>query len=299
MRIAVASSSRLALAIIEAIEGAGHELCGVITMPDAPKGRGRELSASELASCLNDRAVAKPGSAEELERAIRVMAPELIITIAYGRLIKEPALSLPTFGWLNVHFSLLPKYRGAAPVQRALIAGETETGVTIFKLELGMDTGPIYSQSKVRLQGNETAGELLESLNQLGARDLITSIKMIEAGQSPTVQTGSPSFAPKIAKAETRIDWHESAIQIERKIRAFQPEPGAWSTFRGQRTTISAAQRVEGEGAPGEILTPDPLVIATGSGAIEIKNLQSGGRRELSASEWVRGARIIASDRFE
>ena len=299
MRIALASSSRLALPILDAIVGAGHEICGIITTPDAPKGRGRELTASELAQALPNQPISKPATNVDLAKVLEALKPELVVTIAYGRLIKSPALTIPNFGWLNLHFSLLPAYRGAAPVQRALLDGVATTGVTVFKLDEGMDTGPIYTGAKVQLRGDETSGALLDELSRLGADEVIKSIAMISRGELPTPQIGAASLAPKILKSEAQIVWSNRAETIERMVRAFQPAPGAWTNFRQERITITAAGITEGVGAPGEIISVDPLVIACGQGALFIKKLQSGGRRELDASEWVRGARLSTGARFE
>lgn len=299
MRIAVASSSRLALPVLDQIVDAGHEICGVITTPDAPRGRGRELTASDLALSLSNFHIHKPANDAELEDVLRALTPELVATVAYGRLIKPGALAIPTFGWLNLHFSLLPAFRGAAPVQRAILAGVSTTGVTVFKLDQGMDTGPIYSQSTFELQGNETSGEVLEALSKIGARDVLVSIELIHKGSTPTPQKGSASLAPKISKKETRIDWRSEGALIERMIRAFQPAPGAWTIFRDQRVTITSAHIATGVGAPGAIISSDPLTIATGQGVLVVKKLQSSGRRELTASEWVHGARLSPDDRFE
>lgn len=299
MRIAIASSSRLALPLLEAIAGAGHAICGIITTPDAPKGRGREITESEFARALSSQPISKPATNGELVSVLETLEPELVVTVAYGRLIKNPALVLPSFGWINLHFSLLPAYRGAAPVQRALLDGVSTTGVTVFKLDAGMDTGPIFTQSEVQLRGDETSGELLDEMSRLGAKEVLKSIEMISQGILPTVQSGPASFAPKILKSETRVDWSAQAESIERMVRAFQPTPGAWTTFRDERITITAAGLVEGAGSAGAIISIDPLVIACGQGALLIKRLQSGGRRELDASEWVRGARLPAGARFE
>ena len=299
MRIAIASSSRLALPSIKRIEEAGHTIVGVITRPDAPRGRGRELMPSELALAMPDRVITKPSSDIELEAALRDFAPELVVTIAYGRLIKADALSMPPYGWLNLHFSILPRFRGAAPVQRALLEGVQETGCTVFKLDTGMDTGPIYRTHRVSLRGDETTGALLKRLSEIGADEVVASIQMISEGIEPLPQEGASSLAPKIGKDERRILWSEDAEMIDRRVRALQPTPGAWAIFRGERITITKTRSIVGEGEPGSIIRNDPLTVATGKGALVIENLQSPGRRELDAAEWVRGARLTPADRFE
>ena len=276
-------------------------------MPDARSGRGRSLLPNPFANFVATQGlrVFKPDSAQSLHKALQEVRPDLVITIAYGRLIKESELAQPKYGWINLHFSLLPKFRGAAPVQRAILAGEERTGVTVFQLDRGMDTGPIYVQREISLEGNEDCGEVLAQLSNIGAPAVLDAISMIDSGISPLPQDEALlSFAPKIDKSETRINWDVTTIEIDRVVRAFSPSPGAWTEFRGERLTISKAspsslEKAHNE-APGTFLVDyERIFIATRNGFLEVKGLIPSGKREMLASEWVRGARISAHEKVQ
>ena len=303
MKVVVASSSLVALPTITALKSQKVPIVGAISMPDAPTGRGRVTKPNAFAFEIAQQNIPifKPASALELHKVLADLAPDLVITIAYGRLIRPPELGIPKFGWINLHFSLLPKYRGAAPVQRAIENGEHETGISIFKLDSGMDTGPIYCQRSIQLQGDETAGDLLNDLSSLGAEAIRETLTAIESGVVPQEQSASGvSLAPKIDKAETRIDWSKNAVSIDRKIRAFSPEPGAWTEFRGQRVTLMKSRAVDGDAPPGVLLTSDGILrIGTGSGLVEIQSVIPAGKREMLAEDWLRGARINSSEKVQ
>lgn len=301
MRIAVASSSELALPTISALKSGGHAIVGIITKPDAAQGRGKELAPSEIARALDDSfRVYKPVDDAELMNALAELDADLVVTIAYGRLIKAPALAVPRFGWINLHFSLLPKYRGAAPVQWAIRNGEENTGVTVFQLDPGMDTGPIFVTRSRELRGNETSGALLHELSEVGASAVIETIEMIKQGKSPLPQPAVGTLAPKLKKADAKLDWQRPALELERVIRAMNPEPGAWAQFRGSRMQIHQASVVEGNFCnPGSILELSPLTIACGTGALVVVELQPEGKRSMLTAEWVRGARLDSNESFE
>jgi len=219
--------------------------------------------------------VFKPENHIELREVLRELEPDLVITIAYGRLIKAMELSLPKHGWLNVHFSLLPRWRGAAPVQRAILQGDSESGISIFRLVEGMDTGPVYATHKVLLKGNETYGSLLNDLSLLAAPVMLTVLEQIEDGESPIPQSeDGATLAPKLSKEEARIDWQKSA------------------KFNDKRLSILKSSVRDLAGNPGEILSLNPFVIGCGEEAIEISTLKPEGKAEMSAAEWLRGARI-------
>lgn len=303
MRIAVASSSTLALPTIELLKSSGHELIGLISTPDMPQGRGRTLAPNSLIQRLGatDLQIAKPATDEELNSLLASWQIDLVVTISYGRLIKPSELALPRYGWVNLHFSLLPKYRGAAPIQRALLAGEVKTGLTVFQLDPGMDTGPIYLQRERELVGQETTGELLSSLAEDGSEALLEAISMIERGIAPSPQSNEGvSLAPKISKEEARIDWTASAQTIDRKIRAFNPIPGAWTTFRGERMILTSARVSPQQYPPSRLFTQnDSLLIGTGEASLEILKLKPQGKREMQVSDWLRGARLQGGECFE
>ena len=307
MKVALASSSLVALPTLELLQNSGIEVIAAFSTPDARSGRGRSLLPNPFANFVATQGlrVFKPDSAQSLHKALQEVRPDLVITIAYGRLIKESELAQPKYGWINLHFSLLPKFRGAAPVQRAILAGEERTGVTVFQLDRGMDTGPIYVQREISLEGNEDCGEVLAQLANIGAPAVLDAITMIFSGISPLPQDEALlSFAPKIDKSETRINWDLTTIEIDRAVRAFSPSPGAWTEFRGQRLTISKASpsslEKDHNEAPGTFLVDyERIFIATRNGFLEVKGLIPSGKREMLASEWVRGARISAHEKVQ
>jgi len=295
MKVVLASSSDIAQPILEALLDSQHQLVAALSMPDKPAGRGRQIQPNSF-SKLCERSgvpVFKPETHIELREVLRELEPDLVITIAYGRLIKATELSLPKLGWLNIHFSLLPQWRGAAPLQRAILQGDSETGISIFRLDEGMDTGPVYATHKVSLKGNETYGSLLNDLSLLAAPVLLTVLAQIEDGESPILQSeDGATLAPKLSKEEARIDWRKSAKEIERQVRAMNPWPIAWTTVNDKRLSILQTCVHNRAGNPGEILSLEPFVISCGEEAIEISLLKPEGKAEMSAAEWLRGARI-------
>ena len=268
-----------------------------------PQGRGRTLAPNSLIQSLGttELRIAKPATHEELNSLLTTWQLDLVVAISYGRLIKPSELALPRYGWVNLHFSLLPKYRGAAPIQRALLAGEVKTGLTVFQLDPGMDTGPIYLQRERELVGQETTGDLLRSLAEDGSEALLQAMTMIERGIAPSPQSDEGvSLAPKISKEEAHIDWTASAQKINRKIRAFNPIPGAWTTFRGERMILTSARVSSQQCPPATLLAQNnSLLIGTGEASLEILRLKPQGKREMEISEWLRGARVQNGECFE
>jgi methionyl-tRNA formyltransferase len=220
---------------------------------------------------------------------------DLVITIGYGVILPENLLSLPAHGFLNLHFSLLPAYRGAAPVQRALENGELESGVTVFKLDKGLDTGPIYSQRVLTIEPTWRSFELLEELSKLGVVAIADAIGKIVLGIEPLAQMGSPSYAPKISKIEAKINFDLPANTVLRKIRAFTYEPGAWTLFNKDPFKISDAREVDYlQGNPGEVsIVGQKVIVSCGeSTSLEILKVTPSGKREMNAIDWSRGARL-------
>lgn len=295
MKVVLASSSDIAQPILDALLLSQHQLIAAISMPDKPAGRGRQIQPNSF-SILCERfgvRLFKPESNVELGEVLRELKADLVITIAYGRLIKLMELSLPKHGWLNVHFSLLPRWRGAAPVQRAILQGDRETGISIFRLEAGMDTGPVYASHRVSLKGNETYGSLLNELSLLAAPVMLSVLAQIENGDSPIPQNeDGATLAPKLSKEEARINWQKSAKEIERQVRAMNPWPIAWTTFNDKRLSVLKSSVRDLAGSPGEILSLEPFVIGCGEEAIEISSLKPEGKAEMSAAEWLRGSRL-------
>ena len=302
MKILVASSSPLAKNLLNHIKNSDHQLLGGISSPDRASGRGQSVSSNDFASYCQEIGVTcyKPSANEELADIVQKTQAELVITLAYGRLIKTSELQIPKHGWLNVHFSLLPKWRGAAPVQRAIAAGDEQSGVTVFKLEQGLDTGPIYSTLSYPLNERSRSDEVLKDLSSLSIQPVNQALIMIAAGEPPTTQeSDGVTLAPKILKSEGRIDWNRDSKLLDRQIRAFQPWPGAHTSFNGTRIEIIEARVSDADGAAGEVISIKPLLVGTGSGSLEIIRVKPENRREMSSSDWLRGARITLPCAFE
>ena len=298
MRIGVAATPDVAIPTLDWLLQSEHSLELVITQPDKPAGRGRTLSQS----IVGDWAVAhgislfKPSSPDDLIGKIEDL--DLILTIGYGVLLPERILSLPKHGFLNLHFSLLPAYRGAAPAQRALQNGEVRTGVSVFRLDKGMDTGPIYSQATIDIQPSWRSVELLNELAKVGVQSVSEALLLVKQGQTPTIQSGNSSIAPKISKAEAKIDFTTSALQVVNAIRAFTYEPGAWTTWKGEPFKITSARLASEHNFPtGTLATIEGSVfVGTKDGAVEILTVIPSGKKEMTASEWARGARLSGGE---
>ena len=302
MKILVASSSPLAKNLLNHIKNSDHQLLGGISSPDRASGRGQSVSSNDFASYCQEIGVScyKPSTNEELADILQKTQAELVITLAYGRLIKTSELQIPKHGWLNVHFSLLPRWRGAAPVQRAIAAGDEQSGVTVFKLEQGLDTGPIYSTLSYPLNNKSRSDEVLKDLSSLCIQPVNQALIMIAAGEPATTQeSDGVTLAPKILKSDGRIDWNRDSKMLDRQIRAFQPWPGAYTSFNGTRIEIIEARVSETAGAGGEVISVNPLLVGTGSGSLEIIRVKPENKREMSSSDWLRGARITLPCAFE
>jgi methionyl-tRNA formyltransferase len=302
MKILVASSSPLAKDLLNHIKNSDHQLLGGISSPDRASGRGQSVSSNDFASYCQEIGVTcyKPSTNKELADILQKTQVELVITLAYGRLIKTSELQIPKHGWLNVHFSLLPRWRGAAPVQRAIAAGDEQSGVTVFKLEQGLDTGPIYSTLSYPLNDRSRSDEVLKDLSSLCIQPVNQALIMIAAGEPATTQESEGvMLAPKILKSEGRIDWNRDSKMLDRQIRAFQPWPGAYTSLNGTRIEIIEARVSETAGAAGKVISINPLLVGSGSGSLEIIRVKPENKREMSSSDWLRGARITLPCAFE
>lgn len=277
------------------ISSSDHELIGLITNPDKATGRGMKFEPNELVKslALENLNIYKPDSINELSVLIKNLGPDLIITIAFGRLIPESLLNIPGYGWINVHFSILPKWRGAAPVQWAILAGDRQSGVTIFKLDKGMDTGPIYASESVDIDAHEMTDALLKRLSFLAAeltKEVLISISK-EIDPKPQSICGI-SLAPKFYKNDGKIDWNHSAAQIYNKYRALCSNPGIWSSLGQTRLKIESMTiaQINQQITPGSLLIIDERVyVGAVQGVIELIKLTPAGRVSMSASEFVRG----------
>lgn len=296
MRVVVASSSPLALPTIEMLQRkASIELLGLLTTPDRPKGRSGKSTPNELAELIAPvgMKIWKPSSHEEIDEWIRLVQPDLVVVISYGRLITKQAIEGVPHGWINLHFSLLPAYRGAAPVQRAILAGEPEFGLTVFQIDTGMDTGPIYRQEVTQVEQNLPATQILETLSLAGAALIEATLQDVQNNVQPKAQEGSPSLAPKIQKAELHLDLSKSGDLVLRQFLAFTKRPGVWFSFNGKRHVVTSV-------APSNDLVPvgrigvrnNRVFLGTRDNAIEILTLIPEGRKEMTGIEWARGLRI-------
>ena len=296
MKVVIASSSYVSKPLISLLSSSReHELIGLITNPDKATGRGMNIVPNELASwgMSNGINVLKPEGRDNLKDLIKTLNPEIVITIAYGQIIPEDFLNLPKYGWINVHFSSLPRWRGAAPVQWAILSADKETGVTIFQLDKGMDTGPVYLSESVSIERYETTEMLLTRLSNIGADLAIQSLSKIQTGIKPVAQFNSGvTLAPKITKNDGKINWHENTDEIFNRYRALAGNPGIWTLLGELRLKIDSLEissRVE-KISPAEVLISDEhLLVGANNGVIEIKTLTPSGRSQMSAAEFIRG----------
>jgi len=300
MRLGVAATPEVALPTLNWIKTSGHTLVRVISQPDKPSGRGQEMNSSPVNQWakLNSIELVNPTTVGDINSALLDL--DLLITIGYGRILPRATLSIPKFGCINLHFSLLPKYRGAAPVQRAIQAGETESGVTVFALDPGMDTGPIYSSITVPIPPTMRSYELLQQLSVVGIEAVKDALIAIESGVAPVAQTGEASMAAKINREEAKLDWNSTAHALINKIRAFYPQPQAWTIFRGQPLKISLAKISESDLIlqPGELrVVGNECFIGTNDAVLVLQRLTPAGKKEISALDWSRGARFESSER--
>lgn len=300
MRLAVAATPAVALPTLDWLKSGSQTLVRVISLPDKPSGRGQEIHSSPVSQWAHTNSIEliTPATGDELDNGISDL--DLLLTIGYGRILPAKTLSIPKFGCINLHFSLLPAYRGAAPVQRAIEAGEERSGVTVFALDPGMDTGPIYTSIAIPIEENMRSLELLEKLSHVGVQAIKDALIAIENGVSPTPQTGAVSLAAKITRDEARLNWNASPETLVNKIRAFYPQPQAWTMFRGQPLKIAQAIKIDTEVRlePGElrILGLD-CYIGTLGNAIVLERVTPAGKKEMSALDWSRGARFESAER--
>ena len=302
MRIGVAATPHVAIPTLDWLLTTSHELALIITQPDRPAGRGRELAQSPVSEWakIHEIACIKPLSSADLKGVVDDL--DLVLTVGYGVLLPEEILTLPRFGFINLHFSLLPAYRGAAPVQRALENGDRLTGVTVFQLDKGMDTGPVFSQLSAHIESSWRSLELLDHLAHMGPEALEQSFNKIAQGIEPESQAGAASTAPKISKDQAKIDWLNSAEVVVNKIRAFYPAPCAWSLWKGSPVKITQAitADIDLELTPGQIYFHDnKLFVGAGQSAvIELKSIIPSGKNEMSAADWARGAHLGGGENF-
>ncbi|MFC1439987.1 methionyl-tRNA formyltransferase [Streptacidiphilus sp. N1-10] len=307
MKLVFAGTPEPALPALEALIASRHEVAAVVTRPDAPSGRGRKLVASPVAQLAEQHGIEvlrpeRPRDPEFLERLTQ-LAPDCCPVVAYGALLPKAALEIPRHGWVNLHFSLLPAWRGAAPVQHAVLAGDEVTGASTFEIEQGLDTGPVYGTVTEVVRPGDTSGDLLERLSRSGARLLVATMDGIEEGRlSPRPQPADGvSLAPKISVEDARVDWSTPALRVDRVVRGCSPAPGAWTLFRGERLKLGPVRLAAGrsELAPGEIaVNKNTVRVGTGSHEIELGEVQPQGKKRMQAGDWARGSRLEPGERL-
>jgi methionyl-tRNA formyltransferase len=293
---------------LEALLAADHEVVAVLTRPDAPAGRGRRVSRSPVAERADAAGVPvlQPRSPREPEFLARLteLAVDCVPVVAYGALVPQAALDVPPHGWVNLHFSLLPAWRGAAPVQHAVMAGDEVTGASTFRLEAGLDTGPVFGTLTEPIGPRDTAGDLLDRLAVGGARLLVATLDGIAAGtlEARPQPAEGVSLAPRIEVADARVDWALPAHVVDRRVRGVTPAPGAWTTWRGERLRLGPVQpEPDGDAAlaPGELRVAGQAVLAgTGRGVVRLGSVQPAGKRMVPAADWARGARPQPGERL-
>lgn len=301
MRIAVAASPQVAIPTIEALAKSSHELIRVISQPDRPAGRGKVMTATPVSQWAldNNCELLRPATTEEIAMAVEGL--DCVVTIGYGVLLPERVLEIPTRGFLNLHFSLLPRWRGAAPVQRAIEAGDSLTGVTVFQLDAGMDTGPIYTVHRYALDSDITSDELLVELGEVGVGAVLEALELISQGVRPKPQgIEGATRAHKLSRNEAQINWNLEAEKVSAKIRAFTSNPGAWTNFRDAAIKVAAPQMSSLILSPGEIsFQGKKLYIGTATTALEIGVIIAAGKPAIAAQSWANGARLIDGERCE
>jgi len=294
LRLVFAGTPRFAVPALEALSRSRHRVTGVLTRPDKPAGRGQLLSESAVKTAARQLNVPivqpdRPQDPDAL-RALDPQPPDAIVVAAYGVLLPKALLDWPRHGCVNIHASLLPHWRGAAPIQRALLAGDVQGGISIMRMEPTLDTGPVYLRKSLDIEPNETGASLHDRLAALGADAIVEAIDAIAAGTAiAQPQAGPASYAHRIEKAEARIDWSQPAIQIERQVRAFNPWPIAETSWRGQRLRIWAARagHVAHDARPGALLDSSAALVACGDGALALDIVQLPGRRPLPVREFL------------
>ena len=304
MRLIFMGSPAFSVPVLEALVAAGHEIVAVYTQPPRPAGRGKKqrpcpVHARALALTLDVRHPASLKEAEE-QAAFSELRADAAVVVAYGLLLPQELLDTPAHGCLNIHASLLPRWRGAAPIHRAIMAGDRETGICIMQMEAGLDTGPVLYQETISIAPDETTAALHERLSDLGARSIVQSLKDLSQLQARPQSSVGICYAQKIDKSEAQIDWSLPAEILDRQIRGLSPFPGAWAMLRGERVKFLGSALISCEqplASAGTVLDDD-LGIACGSGALRITRLQRAGKSAQSSAEFLRGTPVIAGEQL-
>ncbi|PKH41463.1 methionyl-tRNA formyltransferase [Nocardioides alpinus] len=306
MRVVFAGTPEVAVPALDAIAASRHELVGVVTRPDAPSGRGRKLLASPVALRAEELGVPvlKPEHPRDpdFQAALAELRPDVCPVVAYGAMLPQSALDLVPHGWINLHFSVLPSWRGAAPVQHSLWAGDEVTGATTFRIVKALDAGPVFGIMTERIRPGDTAGDLLERLAEGGSGLLVQTLDGIEDGslEAREQPEDGVSFAPKILVDDARIDWTHPAAAIDRQVRACTPAPGAWSTFEGERIKVGPLTGADGPDlGPGVLeVTKNAVLVGTGTTPLRLGEVKAFGKKQMPAADWARGVRLESGVRL-
>ncbi len=307
MRLIFAGTPAVALPALDAIHASQHELLAVVTRPDAPAGRGRRLVRSPVGAWADEYGIevltpARPREEVFLER-VKDLAPDCVPVVAYGALVPPVALEIPANGWINLHFSLLPAWRGAAPVQHAVLHGDEVTGASVFQLEAGLDTGPVFGTLVEDVRPTDTSGDLLGRLSTSGAVLLVAVLDAIEKGtaQARPQPSDGVTLAPKITMEDAQVRWTDPSFAVDRRIRACTPAPGAWTTFREDRIKLGPVRPVANgpQLEPGDLLIERAQVlVGTATTPVRLGEVRAAGKKAMPATDWARGLRITAGEKF-
>jgi methionyl-tRNA formyltransferase len=307
MRIVFFGTPEFAVASLRTLLRERFTLAGVVTQPDKPQGRSRSnlvAPAVKVAALEAGLTVLQPARpvGDLFLASLRRLEADLGVVVAYGHILRREVLDTPTLGMINVHASLLPRFRGAAPIQHAILAGDRETGISIMKMEEGLDSGPVLHRVSTPIADGETAGTLTARLATLGATALVETLSLLSAGAvAPQPQDpDAATYAPKISRESARLDWTRDAALLERQVRALDPVPGAWTSLDGAPVKLFGGMPAVGSGEPGSVIAAsDRLIVAGGTGAIAVSEVQPAGRNRLLVEEWLRGRGIAPGRRFE
>lgn len=299
MRILFMGTPDFAVPVLDALVAAGHNVVRVVTQPDRPKGRGKKLTSPPVAIRARELGieVGQPKSVRvgSFQKRTRELAPDVAVVVAYGRILPQEVLDIPTHGFVNVHASLLPRWRGSAPIQWAIASGDRVTGVSTQKVEVGLDTGPIYGEIQTEIGDRDTAADLHDRLSRLGAA---LAVKTLENLTNPTPQDAScATHAPMLSRADSEIDWSRSATVLDQRLRGFTPWPGGFVIrANGEKLKIITTLPVELSGGQGKILATNPLTVGCQNGALVLTQVQAAGKRPVSGSDFANGAHLRVGD---
>lgn len=295
MRVVFAGTPPFAARALEAIAAAGHDVALVLTQPDRPAGRGMRLAPSAVSQSAARLGLAIEKALklkdEQARERIRRAGADVMVVAAYGLILPRAVLEIPPRGCINIHASLLPRWRGAAPIHRALLEGDEISGVSIMQMDEGLDTGPVLLERRLAIPARATTGSLTEALAAMGAEAIVEALATLPSLRATPQDSSRATYAAKISKAEARIDWKRDSVAIDRQVRAFDPAPGAESRLGSEIVKIWGSEPVEGHGVPGEVLVSDGdrMIVACGRGALHLTKLQRPGGRRLATAEFLRG----------